>query len=136
MVFATQSLADIQGSTIASALIESCPTRVFLPNPEARTPQVAAIYAGFGLNAQQIELIAGAAPKREYYYQSASGDRLFELGLGPVALAAVGSASPADQQLITKLLAQVGQDAFAAAFYHAKGLPEVGAFLQEWRDAA
>jgi type IV secretion/conjugal transfer VirB4 family ATPase len=136
VVFATQSLSDIKGSAIASALIESCPTRIFLPNPEARTPQIAEVYAGFGLNAQQIEIIAAAAPKREYYYQSAVGDRLFELGLGPVALAAVGSASPADQALISRLLAETGHRAFAAAFYRAKDLAEVGAFLDEARDAA
>jgi len=32
VIFATQSLADIDGSAIAPAIIESCPTRVFLPN--------------------------------------------------------------------------------------------------------
>ncbi|MBI1684203.1 conjugal transfer protein TrbE [Caulobacter hibisci] len=136
VVFATQSLADIQGSSIASALIESCPTRIFLPNPEARTPQVASVYAGFGLNDQQVDIIAGAAPKREYYYQSAAGDRLFELGLGPVALAAVGAASPADQALISRLLDEVGRAGFAAAYYRAKGLGQVGDFLDEARRAA
>ena len=37
VIFATQSLADIDGSLIAPAIIESCPTRIFLPN-EARLP--------------------------------------------------------------------------------------------------
>src|SRR3546814_7847109 len=32
-------------------------------------------------------LIAAAQPKRDYYLQSWRGNRLFELGLGPVALA-------------------------------------------------
>jgi len=32
VVFATQSLADIETSAIAPAIIESCPTRIFLPN--------------------------------------------------------------------------------------------------------
>lgn len=136
VVFSTLSLSSITDSPIAPALMEGCPTRIFLPNPEARTPLVAKAYAGFGLNDQQIEIIAGAAPKREYYYQSAAGDRLFELGLGPVALAAVGSASPGDQSLIDKVLRQAGPDGFAAGFYRAKGLPEVGDFLDEARDAA
>ena len=35
VVFATQSLADIDGSLIAPAIIESCPTRIFLPNERA-----------------------------------------------------------------------------------------------------
>ncbi|MCC3264411.1 TraM recognition domain-containing protein, partial [Paenibacillus polymyxa] len=32
VIFATQSLAQIKGSTIAPAIVESCPTRIFLPN--------------------------------------------------------------------------------------------------------
>ena len=83
VVFATQSLADIDGSAIAPAIIESCPTRIFLPNERAIEPQIAAIYRRFGLNDRQIEIIARATPKRDYYCQSRRGNRLFELGLGP-----------------------------------------------------
>jgi len=136
VVFATQSLADIAGSAIAPALIEGCPTRIFLPNPDAQSPQIAGLYAGFGLNAQQIRIIASATPKREYYYQSSTGNRLFELGLGPLMLAAVGSGSPGDQQLISALLGDFGEAGFAAAFYAAKGQPEVAAFLAPGADRA
>src|SRR3990167_1712432 len=52
VVFATQSLADIETSSIAPAIIESCPTRIFLPNERAAEPQIAAIYERFGLNAR------------------------------------------------------------------------------------
>ena len=128
VVFATQSLADIARSAIAPALIESCPTRIFLPNPDAHTPQIAALYEGFGLNAQQLRIIASATPKREYYYQAATGNRLFELGLGPIALAAVGASSPGDQRRVDQ--ARASGEGFAAAFYRAQGLPEVAAFLE------
>ena len=83
VVFATQSLSDIDGSTIAPAIIESCPTRIFLPNERAIEPQITAIYRRFGLNDRQIEILARATPKRDYYCQSRRGNRLFELGLGP-----------------------------------------------------
>src|SRR3546814_16090751 len=86
VVFATQSLADIEGSAIAPAIIESCPTRLFLANERALEPQIAGIYQRFGLNNRQIEVIASATPKRAYYCQSALRKRLFDLGLGPVAL--------------------------------------------------
>ncbi len=131
VVFATQSLADIARSSIAPALIESCPSRIFLPNPDAQTPQIAELYSGFGLNAQQVRIIASATPKREYYFQSASGNRLFELGLGPLALAAVGASSPGDQQLISAILERHGPDGFASAYYAARGQPEVAAYLAE-----
>jgi type IV secretion system protein VirB4 len=130
VVFATQSLADIARSSIAPALIESCPTRVFLPNPDAYTPQIAELYEGFGLNAQQLRIIASATPKREYYYQASAGNRLFELGLGPIALAAVGASSPGDHRRIDQVLRRgAAEEGFAAGFYRAQGLPEVADFL-------
>ena len=129
VAFATQSLADIARSSIAPALIESCPTRIFLPNPDAHTPQIAELYAGFGLNAQQLRIVASATPKREYYYQASTGNRLFELGLGPIALAAVGASSPGDHRRIDQALGAAGGEQFASAFYRAQGLPEVAEFL-------
>jgi hypothetical protein len=122
VVFATQSLADIERSTIAPALIESCPTRIFLPNDRALEPQAHAVYERFGLNARQIEILSIAAPKRDYYAQTARGNRLFELGLGPVALALCGASSPDDQRLVDRCLADGGSTGFAARFLFAKGL--------------
>jgi type IV secretion system protein VirB4 len=116
VLFATQSLADIAGSAIAPAIIESYPQRILLPNDRAIEPQGRDIYARFGLNDRQIELIARATPKRHYYLQSARGNRLFELGLGPVALALCGSSDPTAQARIDAVLAGHGRDAFPPAF--------------------
>ena len=132
VVFATQSLADIERSTIAPALIESCPTRIFLPNDRALEPQARAVYERFGLNARQIEILGLAAPKRDYYAQTARGNRLFELGLGPVALALCGSSSPDDQRLIDRCLAEGGPTEFAARFLDAKGLAWASELIERW----
>ena len=105
VVFATQSLADVAGSAIAAALIESCPTRLFLPNERAIEPQIMAVYRQFGLNDRQIEIISRATPKRDYYCQSRRGNRLFELGLGEAALAFTAASSKTDQAAIADLLA-------------------------------
>src|SRR3546814_9938950 len=56
VVFATQSLADIQRSAIAPALVDSCTSRIFLPSPQALQPQLRRVYGSFGHNACQIEL--------------------------------------------------------------------------------
>jgi type IV secretion system protein VirB4 len=64
VVFATQSLADIERSAIAPALIESCPTRIFLPNDRALEPQARSVYERFGLNSRQVEILGLATPKR------------------------------------------------------------------------
>ncbi|MBO9621698.1 MAG: conjugal transfer protein TrbE [Sphingomonas sp.] len=122
VLFATQSLADIAGSAIAPAIIESCPQRILLPNDRAIEPQGHDIYARFGLNDRQIELIARATPKRHYYLQSARGNRLFELGLGPVALALCGASDPAAQARIDAVLAEHGRDHFTEAFLRVAGL--------------
>jgi len=121
VVFATQSLADIAASAIAPAIIESSPQRIFLPNERAVEPQSRTLYEQFGLNDRQIELIARAAPKRQYYLQSRRGNRLFELGLGPITLAFCGASSPADQTLITRILSE-GRGEFARHFLAARGL--------------
>ncbi|OPF90822.1 Type IV secretion system protein virB4 [Rhodopseudomonas palustris] len=122
VIFATQSLADIDGSAIAPAIIESCPTRLFLPNERALEPQIATIYERFGLNDRQIEILSRATPKRDYYCQSRRGNRLFELGLGEVALAFTAASSKGDQILIARLMAEHGPTGFAKAWLEARGV--------------
>jgi type IV secretion system protein VirB4 len=121
VVFATQSLSDIDGSLIAPAIIESCPTRLFLPNERAIEPQITAIYRRFGLNDRQIEILSRATPKRDYYCQSRRGNRLFELGLGEVALALTAASSKSDQALIDRTLAEHGREGFLAGWLSARG---------------
>ncbi|MGX7877375.1 conjugal transfer protein TrbE [Mesorhizobium sp. ORM6] len=120
VVFATQSLADIDNATIAPAIIESCPTRLLLPNERAVEPQITAIYRRFGLNDRQIEILARATPKRDYYCQSRRGNRLFELGLSEVGLALCAASSKADQALIGSIIAEHGRHGFLAAWLRAR----------------
>jgi type IV secretory pathway VirB4 component len=115
VIFATQSLSDIDGSNIAPAIIESCPTRLLLPNERAIEPQITAIYRRFGLNDRQIEILARATPKRDYYCQSRRGNRLFELGL---AKSRSRSAPPPPNPTRPDRahLAEHGRDGFLAAW--------------------
>jgi type IV secretion system protein TrbE len=132
VVFATQSLADIADSSIAPAILESCPQRIFLPNDRAIEPQSREAYTRFGLNERQIELIARATPKRHYYLQSARGNRLFELGLGPVALALAGSSDPQAQKQIDAIIAEHGADDFARRFLACTGLDWTAPLLTQF----
>lgn len=136
VVFATQSLADIESASIAPALIESCPTRIFLPNERALEPGQAATYRRFGLNERQIRIIAEAIPKRDYYFTSPAGCRLFDLGLGPIGLAFCGSASPEDQALISRVLTNAGPEDFAGAFLRTKDIAWAAELLPAWPGAA
>lgn len=129
VVFATQELADIEGSAIAATILEACPTRIFLPNDRAREPRTRAFYESLGLNSRQIVLIAEAAPKRDYYVQTRSGARLIDLDLGPAALAFLGASTPQDQRAIDDVLAAGDAGAFAAGWLEHKGLSEAAGAL-------
>lgn len=133
VVFATQSLSDIAGSAIAPALIESCPSRIFLPNDKALEPQEREVYQRFGLNDRQVGIIARATPKRDYYYQSREGNRLFELGLGPIALAFCGASAKQDHALIDRVLAEHGPEAFATAYLKERNLSWAADLLDSYR---
>jgi type IV secretion system protein VirB4 len=134
VVFATQSLADIEKSAIAPAIVESCPTRLFLPNERAVEPQILSIYRRFGLNDRQIEILARATPKRDYYCQSRRGNRLFELALGEVALAFTAASSKSDQAAIANILAEHGREGFAAAWLRHKSLDWAADLLAPQKD--
>ncbi len=130
VVFVSQSLAEVVASPMCALLLESCPTKLLLPNPEARTPQTSSLYQRIGLTNRQIELIASAVPKREYYYASPLGRRLIDLGLGPVALSFVGAASPEELREARALQVAHGTD-WPAAWLSARGVSDWAALWQE-----
>jgi type IV secretion system protein VirB4 len=136
VVLDTQALADIQRSSIAPALIESCPSRIFLPSPQATEPQLRTVYESFGLNDRQISLIAHATPKRDYYYQSPLGQRMFDLGLGPIGLAFAGASRPEDQRAMDAVIAQARDGNFMRAWLHYKGLAWAADLLKRYPTAS
>jgi len=85
------------------------------------------------LNERQIELIARATPKRDYYLQSRRGNRLFDLGLGRIALAFCGASDPASQRRIDLILAEGGGPAgFARRWLTDRGLDWAAAALDDF----
>lgn len=110
VIFATQSVSDILDKPISAAIMESCPTKIFLPNPEARSQNSSAAYRQIGLSDRQIEILSYATPKRQYYFTSPNGQRLFDLGLGPVALSFVGASGKEDLTAIRELQRRFGGD--------------------------
>ncbi|UDF04848.1 conjugal transfer protein TrbE [Asticcacaulis sp. AND118] len=122
VLFATQSLADVVDSPIAPVLIESCPQRLFLPNERAVESQSRAAYLRLGLNDRQIQIVGQATPKRHYYLQSRRGNRLFDLRLGPLALAICAASSPDDQRRIDRILAEGPGETFPQRYLIDRGL--------------
>lgn len=133
VVFTTQELADIEASPIASTIIEACHTRIFLANDRAREPHSRAFYEKLGLNGRQIGLIAAATPKRDYYFVSRAGRRLFNLELGSAALAFVAASRPEDHAMMDRVLAEAGKEGFPAAWLDARGLSEAADAVRRYQ---
>jgi type IV secretion/conjugal transfer VirB4 family ATPase len=110
VLMATQSLSDAANSGILDVIVESTATKIFLPNVYARDEDTAALYRRMGLNARQIEILATAIPKRQYYYVSENGRRLYDLALGPLALAFVGASDKESIATIKTLEKKFGDD--------------------------
>jgi len=109
-------------------------SRIFLPNDWAVEPQSRAIYEHFGLNDRQIELIVHSIAKRDYYHQSQRGNRMFELGLGPVGLALCGSSTPKDQKLINRFLYEKNGKSFVDNWFREKELHWAAYLLEQFNE--
>lgn len=121
VLLATQSLTDAASSGIMDIIIESTATRIYLPNRDAKAEQSVALYTQTGLNAKQIDIIATAIPKRQYYVVQEAGRRLYETALGPLALAFAGSTDKESIATIQKL-EEVHGDGWLDEYLAAKGL--------------
>ena len=121
VLMATQSLSDAANSGILDVIVESTATKIFLPNVYARDEDTSALYRRMGLNTRQIEILATAIQKQHYYYVSEKGRRLYDLALGPLAMAIIGSTDKDSIATIKALEAKHG-DAWVPEWLRIKGL--------------
>lgn len=132
VIFATQSLDDIVNCKIAPAIMENCPTKIFLPNPNAVEEKSAKIYESFGLNRQEIQMIANATPKLHYYFKSSIGSRMCKLALGPVALAYCAATSKEEQAIALDMYQQYGAKEFNSKWLTYKNLLKEAEEIKLW----
>ena len=121
LLLSTQSLTDASKSGILDVIIESTATKIYLPNRDAKSDEAAALYRQMGLNTKQIDIIATAIPKRQYYTVSEGGCRLYDAALGPLALAFAGSTDKESISAIQQLEEEHG-DAWVHEWLASKGL--------------
>ena len=93
-----------------------------MPNDRILEPKIRASYEKLGLNERQLHILSTAVPKRQYYYQSRLGNRLFNLELGPIALAFCTTSRKEDQALVKKTINEHGRQAFLKHYLPEKGL--------------
>jgi type IV secretion system protein VirB4 len=109
VLLATQNISDAANSGILDVIVESTATKIFLPNIYARDEDTAALYRRMGLNNRQIDILATAIPKQQYYFVSEQGRRIYELALGPLALSFIGATDKESVATIKALEAKHGE---------------------------
>ncbi|MGO9267987.1 MAG: conjugal transfer protein TrbE [Candidatus Binataceae bacterium] len=128
VVLATQSLSEIANSPHRDVILESCPTRLYLPNPEATNAASREMYHRFGLSDRQIDIVAEATPKRHYYYVSSLGRRLFQFALGPAALAFIGAGAKDDVLSARQMIKRHGER-WSSDWLRQRGLDDWAEYL-------
>lgn len=103
VVFVTQGLSEIMTSSYKHIVLNSCPTKIFLPNPQAGTTYNKELYYQIGLTDSQIDIIEYAIPKQNYYLVSPLGNRLMDLSLTPMFLTFMSSTNQEARDLILDL---------------------------------
>ncbi|HBY55289.1 MAG TPA: conjugal transfer protein TrbE, partial [Coxiellaceae bacterium] len=122
VVFATQSIEDALNTSISSILLESCPSRILLPNDRILEPNIRSSYEKLGLNERQLQILSTATPKQQYYYQSRLGNRLFDVELGPLTLAFCAASRAEDKILVKEILNKYGREKFLLEYLQTKDL--------------
>ena len=127
LVLAVQVLSQLENNNSFATLLQSCPTRIYLPNADAVSPGIRAVYEACGLNPRQIEIIARAPRKRSYYLTNPDGSRLYGLALTPADLAFFGTLPGRSlQETHTEMDQHIERhgDRWPVAWLRTCGLPE------------
>jgi type IV secretion system protein VirB4 len=128
VLMATQQISDIAKSDIADVVLENCPTKILLPNAEARNPGSREFYQRIGLNDRELEILQVSIPKQHYYVVSPLGRRLIDLGVGKVALSWVGVNGREERQIVEGVMGHF-PDSWREEWLRLKGLDRWADYL-------
>ena len=106
LVLATQSAVDVSEGSNAQALLESMPTKLFLPNPSMDAERYQRVFA---LAPSETDLIRKLQPKRELYLRRAEEAETLQLRVDPRSYWLFTS-SPADAAKRERAIAELGLD--------------------------
>lgn len=131
IIITTQNLSDVTGNPeFADAVLNNCPTKIFLPNFNAGNETNERLYKLFGLNAAQIRLIQEARPKQDYYFCQAGRYRKFQLALQPAEKAIFAATSKEDQAKAAEILREFPPAEFMQRWLAHKGIANEEGGLQ------
>ncbi len=133
VLLATQNLSDICNSQISDVILEMCPTKILLPNSEAKNPASKEFYERVGLNSRELEILQASIPKQHYYIISPLGRRLISLGLNNVALSFVGVNGREERQIVEDLIEEF-PISWQSEWLRVRGEALGDARLQRWAE--
>ena len=87
VVFATQDVPSVAKSSISTTILSQCQTRFYLADPNAASEMLSEYYRMFGLSDSEIGALSTGRMKRDYFYKSPNGARVFQLELDDFQLA-------------------------------------------------
>jgi type IV secretion system protein VirB4 len=80
MILSTQSLDELKRSDILEVIVESCATKIFLPNPDMDRD----LYQRqFHLNQTEVELIRNLVPKQQFLVKTPDLGKVANLNVDP-----------------------------------------------------
>ena len=118
VIMATQNIKELDDSGIMPLVIDNCPTKIFLPNSNANSPKVRKIYEdAMGLSEKDVDIIAHARAKREYYSISPVGKGIFQLDMSYIGNV-ISSSDKIKNQYLTSLLNEKNENWLYEFLYH------------------
>jgi type IV secretory pathway VirB4 component len=112
IVFATQSLGEIARLKNLEGIVTNIPTQILLPAVKNSVHQQADLYRDvFGINDNQLDLLARAIPKRDYLIVKPSVTRLVSTQMPPLLIAInEATTQPSMRAAVTAAAAKGGPD--------------------------
>ncbi len=104
----TLRLADFMNLAIADTIVDSCKTKIFLPNPDA-VKGMLELYLRVGCSPEDCSTIATSTEKRHVYVKQGESAALLNTDFDPVELDFIGASSPEEVQETRRMYRRHGR---------------------------
>lgn len=110
LILSLTSVSQLLRSPIAGEILESCKTKVFIPNAEATSSEQMPSYRAFQLTDFEIGKIASGVEKQDYLIKCPSGSRVFTLNSSKAERILLGSSGKDEIALAERLMEEFPDD--------------------------
>lgn len=107
MILSTQTIDDFASADLLRTVVESCPTKLLLPNPALDPRQYADL---FQLNEMELELLAGLIPRQQFLLKRPDVTKVLTLTVDPKSYW-IYTNTPIDNERVAAMFRDYGFDA-------------------------